>query len=339
MDIEAGAAFRLDDRAMRLMAHAGLSDSFIHGVESLSLEDSIAAEAVSEVAPVVRYVADYPEGALKALLEDEGLQSVVSVPLVAKGEILGVLNLATRRSRTITPEERSLLASIGQQAGMAVDNARLYEQAEAAAAAAERNRLARELHDAVSQTLFSASMIADVLPRLWERDQDEARRRLDMLRRLTRGAMAEMRTLLLELRPTALMEADLSELLEQLGKAVEGRAQVEVRLEVERVSGLPTDVKVALYRIAQEGLNNVAKHADASRVDLSLRADGEGVELRIRDDGRGFDPRHTPRDHFGLTNMCERAESVGAELAVTSEIGRGTEIAVVWRGAKAEGRG
>jgi two-component system nitrate/nitrite sensor histidine kinase NarX len=338
MDIEAGAAFRLDERAMSLMAHAGLSDSFIHGVESLSLGDSIAAQAVSEVAPVVRSVADYPEGALKDLLEDEGLRAVVSVPLVAKGEILGVLNLATRRPRAITREERSLLASIGRQAGMAVDNARLYEQAEAIAAAAERNRLARELHDAVSQTLFSASMIADVLPRLWERDQDEARRRLDMLRRLTRGAMAEMRTLLLELRPTALMEADLDELLEQLGKAVEGRAQVDVQLEVERVSGLPADVKVALYRIAQEGLNNVTKHASADRIDLSLRVSREGVELRIRDDGCGFDPSDVPRDHFGLTNMGERAQSVGAHLVLRSEIGRGTEISVVWREADPAGK-
>ena len=339
MDIEAGAAFRLDDRAMRLMAHVGLSDSFIRGVESLSLEDSIAAQAVSEVAPVVRSVADYPEGALKDLLKDEGLRSVVGVPLVAKGKTLGVLNLATRCLHTITAEERSLLASIGRQAGMAVDNARLYEQAEAAAAAAERNRLARELHDAVSQTLFSASMIADVLPRLWERDEGEARRRLDMLRRLTRGAMAEMRTLLLELRPSALLEAELDELLKQLGKAVEGRTQVEVELAVERMSGLPGDVKVALYRIAQEGLNNVTKHANASRVDLSLHAGGEGVELRIRDDGHGFDVSSVPRDHFGLINMCERAESVGADLTLKSEIGHGTEIAVVWREADPESMG
>lgn len=331
MDIESGAAFRLDDQTMHLMAYAGLSESFIRRVASLSLEDSIAAQVVDDAAPVERRVADYPEGALKLLLEDEGLESVIAVPLVAKGETLGVLNLTTRRSRTITPEERSLLASIGQQAGMAVENARLYEQAEAAAAAAERNRLARELHDAVSQTLFSASMIADVLPRLWERDQDEARRRLDMLRRLTRGAMAEMRTLLLELRPAALLNTELHELLDQLCKAVEGRAQIEIQLESEPVSLLPPDVKVALYRIAQEGLNNVVRHANASRVTVSLRAEGSDVSLHIQDDGCGFDPRDIPQGHFGLGNMHDRAEAVGAELTVESESGRGTVIAVVWR--------
>ncbi len=333
MAIEAGAAFRLDDHALHLMAHVGLSGSFIQRVERLSLRDSIAAQAVDEAAPVVRSVADYPDGVLKSLLQDEGLQLIISVPLVAKGQTLGVLNLATREPRPVTADERSLLASIGQQAGMAVDNARLYEQAEAAAAAAERNRLARELHDAVSQTLFSASMIADVLPRLWERDRDEARRRLEMLRRLTRGAMAEMRTLLLELRPSALLSAELDELLDQLCKAAVGRAELEVDLETERVSLLPADVKVALYRIAQEALNNVIRHAGASRIAVSLRARADGVALRVQDDGRGFDPSEVPAGHFGLGNMHERAEAVGADLRVESAIGRGTIVTVVWREA------
>jgi len=332
LGMEAGAAFRLDDQTMHLVAHSGLSDSFIRQVKTMSLQESIAAQAVYEAGPVARSVADYPDGALKALLQAEGLESVISVPLAVKGRILGVLNLASRQRRTISREERSLLASIGQQAGMAVDNARLYEQAEAAAAAAERNRLARELHDAVSQTLFSASLIADVLPRLWERDQEEARRRLEMLRRLTRGAMAEMRTLLVELRPAALLNAELDELLEQLCKAVEGRTQVEVELRAKRVSLLPSDVKVAFYRIAQEALNNVTRHANASRVAVTLDVEGRDVVLlRIDDDGQGFDVKEVPSGHFGLSNMRERAEAVGAEFAVESEAGGGTVITVIWR--------
>jgi nitrate/nitrite-specific signal transduction histidine kinase len=335
MGMEAGAAFRLEGKeVLSLMAHAGLSDSFLQQVSRLPLSQSIAAQALDEAAPVVRSVIDYPDGALRSVLQREGLRSVISVPLVAKQEMVGVLNLATRGARGITPEERSLLASIGQQTGVAVENARLYDQAEAAAAAAERSRLARELHDAVSQTLFSASMIADVLPRLWERDPEEAQRRLDMLRRLTRGAMAEMRTLLLELRPSALLNADMDELLDQLSKAAASRAHVEVELHVEAIPWLPPDVKLALYRIAQEALNNVVKHANASRVTVSLDARGEEVELRIRDDGRGFDPDAVRQGHFGLGNMAERADDVGAALTVESEIGRGTVVAVVWREAK-----
>jgi len=333
MGLEAGAAFRLDEEGtLSLMAHEGLSSSFIREVRTMPLQRSIAAQAVVEAGPVVRSVDAYPEGALKAILRQEGLVSVISVPLVAKRETLGVLNLAARAPRSITADERSLLAAVGQQAGIAVENARLYEQAEAAAAAAERNRLARELHDAVSQTLFSASMIADVLPRLWERYPEEAERRLDDLRRLTRGAMAEMRTLLWELRPAALLETPLGELLGQLVKAVAGRADVEVVLDVERTVTPPPDVKMGLYRIAQEALNNVVKHAGASQVTVRVwRADG-GIVLRIRDDGRGFRARDIPPGHLGLSTMRERAESVGAALTIGSDPDEGTEVSVVWRG-------
>jgi nitrate/nitrite-specific signal transduction histidine kinase len=340
MGMEAGAAFRLDEEGtLSLMAHEGLSDPFIEQVREMPLQRSIAAQAVDEAGPVVRAVDDYPDGPLKALLREESLESVISVPLVARGEILGVLNLAARTRRTITPEERSLLASVGQQAGVAVENARLYEQAEVAAAAAERTRLARELHDAVSQTLFSASMIADVLPRLWERDPEEGRRRLEDLRRLTRGAMAEMRTLLWELRPSALLETNLGELLGQLSRAVAGRADIDVALNVERLVSPPADVKVALYRIAQEALNNVVKHAQASRVVMILR-EGEGeVTLSIRDDGRGFASQDIPPGHLGLSTMGERAASIGAALTVESDPGQGTEVYVVWKEGEADERG
>jgi nitrate/nitrite-specific signal transduction histidine kinase len=340
MEMEAGAAFRLEGaETLRLMAHQGLSDPFVREVREMPLRRSLASQAVDEVGPVVRSVDDYAEGRLKSALREEGFQSVISVPLVAKNAVLGVLNLATRGPRTITAGERSLLASVGQQAGMAVENARLYEQAEMAAAAAERNRLARELHDAVSQTLFSASLIADVLPRLWERDPEEGRRRLGDLRRLTRGAMAEMRTLLWELRPSALLDTNLIELLDQLSKAVAGRTDIEVVLEVEQAISPPTDVKITLYRIAQEALNNVVKHAGASQVLISAHAGEEGgVVLRIRDDGRGFAPGDVPPGHLGLSTMGERAEGIGAALVVESGPGRGTEVTVVWKGGTADER-
>jgi nitrate/nitrite-specific signal transduction histidine kinase len=332
MEMEAGAAFRLvAEDELSLMAHEGLSETFIQQVREMPLQRSIAAQAVDEAAPVVRSVDDYPEGRLKSALQEEGLQSVISVPLVARDKILGVLNLAARVPRLMTKEEKPLLASVGRQAGLAVENARLYEQAEAAAAAAERNRLARDLHDAVSQTLFSASMIADVLPRLWERNPEEAERRLEDLRRLTRGAMAEMRTLLWELRPSALLESNLDELLGQLGKVAAGRAHVEVALDVELAVSPPDDVKLTLYRIAQEALNNVVKHAEASRVLVRLRARRGGVELTIRDDGQGFLRKEIPRGHFGLSTMEERAESIGAGLFLETSPRQGTDVTVVWK--------
>ncbi len=125
----------------------------------------------------------------------------------------------------------SLLAAIGQQIGVAVENAHLYQQAEETAAAAERTRLARELHDAVTQTLFSASLIAEVLPDLWDMNENEGRRRLEDLRQLTRGALAEMRTLLVELRPDALIQIPLSDLLRQLCESLVGRVRLPIEVK------------------------------------------------------------------------------------------------------------
>ncbi len=150
-----------------------------------------------------------------------------------------------------------------------MENARLYEQAQALAALEERQRLARDLHDAVSQTLFSASLIAEVLPRLWERNPAEGQRSLAELHQLTRGALAEMRTLLLELRPAALLEVGLADLLRQLAEAVTGRSRVPIDLSLDKPYPLPPDVQVNLYRIAQEALSNVAKHSGASRATVS----------------------------------------------------------------------
>jgi two-component system nitrate/nitrite sensor histidine kinase NarX len=194
----------------------------------------------------------------------------------------------------------------------------------------ERQRLAQELHDAVNQSLFSAGLIAEVLPRLWERDPEEGRRSLEDLRRLTRGALAEMRMLLAELRPSALTDTDLGDLLRLLGNALAGRMNIPVAVTVAGEVALPTEVQVALYHLCQEGLNNIAKHAGASRVEIHLHHEAGAVDVRLRDDGRGFDPEQTPPGHYGLSMMRERAEAVGAVLSVVSQPGHGTEIAIRW---------
>ncbi|NLE43879.1 MAG: HAMP domain-containing protein [Chloroflexi bacterium] len=332
LNIEAGAAFRVEKQsALLLMAHKGLSAQFVQEVHQLSLSDSLAGETMATEAPALRLVADYPTGRLRSLLEKEGLQMIISVPLTAKGTVLGVLNLATHTPRTITPEERSLLSAIGQQTGMAVDNARLYEQARTSAAEEERIRLARELHDAVSQTLFAARLISDVLPRLWARDPEEGERRLEDLKRLTRGAMAEMRTLLIELRPSALLNSELPDLLHQLAEAMMGKAQAEVSLDIGAIPPLPAEIKVAFYRIAQEAMNNIVKHAQANHVKLHLGQEETAIRLHISDDGCGFEPGESPAGHFGLINIRERARGIGAHVAIESASGQGTRVTVVWR--------
>jgi PAS domain S-box-containing protein len=194
----------------------------------------------------------------------------------------------------------------------------------------ERIRLARDLHDAVSQTLFSTSLIAEVLPRLWERNKEEGLQKLEEVRQLTRGALAEMRTLLFELRPAALADAELSDLLRQLAESVIGRARVPVTLEVEGTCVIPPDVKIAFYRIAQESLNNIAKHSGATRAQITLQCESHQVSMHIIDNGHGFDMNQVAPGSFGLGNMDERANHIGAVLKIDSKVGEGTEITVVW---------
>lgn len=207
----------------------------------------------------------------------------------------------------------------------------LRTQAEQIAVANERSRLARDLHDAVTQTLFSASVIADVLPRIWERNPVEGKKRLEELRQLSRGALAEMRTLLLELRPSALLEANLADLLRQLAASIASRARVDVGVHVEGQAELAPEVKVSLYRIAQEALNNVAKHSGASEAHVNLVVHPDAgaaprVRLSVTDNGSGFDPSISRPTHIGLDIMRERAAAIGARLRIHSQPGKGTEV-------------
>jgi len=258
------------------------------------------------------------------------IRSWLGVPLLIKDRVLGMLSLDHSQPGYYTEFHSQLALAFASQIAVAIENTRLREQTEHIAALAERNRLARDLHDAVTQTLFSASLIADVLPRIWERSPEVGRARLEELRELTRGALAEMRGLLLELRPATLVESQLSELLQQLATAVIGRSRLPVEVVVNGTAPqpIPPDTQVALYRIAQESLNNIVKHAEASQVIMMLTFAEDEVALTIRDDGRGFTPANVNIDSLGLTIMRERAAKVQADLQIESEVGVGTAVSV-----------
>jgi PAS domain S-box-containing protein len=207
----------------------------------------------------------------------------------------------------------------------------LAEKAAEEAVTNERTRLARDLHDAVTQTLFSASLIAEVLPELWESNIEVAQQSTEELRQLTRGALAEMRTLLLELRPAALTQSKFGDLLRQLCEALIGRGRLPIELLIEGDTILPPDVQVALYRISQESLNNVFKYARASKINVNLDQSQNYVKLEVHDNGVGFDPGHIKPSSLGMRIMQERAESIGADLKVSSSPGEGTSITVTWK--------
>jgi len=255
--------------------------------------------------------------------------AVLGIPLSVSKEIFGGLVLFYTQKQSFSEQDIELGFTFAEQATLAIANAQLRDRAEQMAVETERSRLARDLHDAVTQTLFSASLIAEVLPKLWERNPEEGRRRSKELRELTRGALAEMRTLLLELRPSGLVEAELGELLRQLTESITGRARLPVTAEVSGACNLSAEVKVALYRIAQEALNNVAKHAGATQALVKLQCQAEQVTLIISDDGRGFAPENIPPESLGLGIMRERADAINATLQIDAQPGCGTQIIVV----------
>jgi signal transduction histidine kinase len=271
------------------------------------------------------------------------ISNAAAAPLTFKEHVIGTLVVIDKRGGTadFEQDDLDLLVGFANQAALAIENAKLYQKAQHLAVIEERNRLARELHDAVTQNLFSASLIAEAVPSAWEKDPQQGLELLEELRSLSRGAMAEMRTLLLELRPAALVETRLEDLLRQLGEAASGREGIPVDVFVEGAGTLPPEVHVAMYRIAQEALNNVVKHARARQVSVRLcytcaspegvrPAHGQGVRLSIVDCGRGFDLSRIAHHRLGLGIMLERAQAIGATLAIESQPGQGTEVTILW---------
>jgi signal transduction histidine kinase len=258
------------------------------------------------------------------------IHSYLGVPLMVGRQPIGLLVATDKEDGPLTEDDQRILTLLASSAVIGMENARLVQEAEKAAALAERSRLARDLHDAVTQTLFSASLLAEVLPEIWEQNPEEGRRRLEQLRQSIRGALAEMRTLLLELRPTALLQADTNELFKYLVNAFTGRTRVPAKLIYEGSYSLPGEVKIGLYRIAQEALNNIAKHAEAETVVITLLCKPESVTMKICDDGVGFEPVETTNEHLGLHIMQERAAAIGADLSIASSPGQGTIIALEW---------
>jgi two-component system nitrate/nitrite sensor histidine kinase NarX len=272
------------------------------------------------------------------------IQSAAVAPLAVKNEVMGTLIVVGTEKGKVSFDQTELhvLVAFANQAAIAIENARLYSQAGQMAALEERARLARDLHDAVTQTLFSASLIAEALPIVWKENPVEGDQLLQELRQLNRGALAEMRSLLMELRPAALEAAELPDLMRQLGEAIVGRSGVEVSVETEVKCAVPTDVHLTIYRIAQEALNNIVKHASASQVEVFLKctesgpsANGAGtrkLELRVHDDGKGFDLIEDSTNGLGLKIIQERVDSIGASLELESKPGEGTTLTVKWEG-------
>jgi len=332
LGMESGRAFRLEEETAELVsvAHRGLSDEFVHSTMRLPLEASLAGEAAGVGQPVVRRAASYPPGEIRNLVRNEGLQLLLSIPLMVHGRCVGAINVGTRTPRCVEREEIALLSAIGHQIGVAVENARLYEQAQQLAVMKERNRLARDLHDSVTQALFGITLYSEAAARqLLSGEVDLAAGHLCEIQETAQESLREMRLLIFELRLPLLKNEGLAAALQTRLEAVEARVELETAFEAQLDGGLAPEVEEGLYRIALEALNNTIRHAHAQKVSVRLHQNEQSVALEVRDDGVGFDlTRARQCGGFGLRSMEERAARLGGELTVESKAGDGTKIAV-----------
>lgn len=328
----AGVIYLLTEtgEALQLVAQLGLDAALTQPVEMPLSDSGLPGEVIRLQEPVV--VGNVRSDArARPAIRRTSLHAYVGVPMFARGRLLGVLSVFRESKRPFLNEDVAMLDSIADQIGVAVENSRLRQKAEQLAIIEERSRLSRELHDAITQSLYSISLMATASRRLAQADEHDPllHETLADLSATAQQALKEMRLLLYRLRPLALQDHDLVEALRQRLAAVEKRAGVEAHLLVDDVVELPPAVEESLYFIAQEALNNALKHAAATAVRVAIHPSSEEVLLTVSDNGCGFDPAAAAtRGGLGLTTMRERAEALQGTLTIDTRPSAGTTITV-----------
>lgn len=338
LEIEAGGIYLYNAQTAQLVlaAHRGYPSELVTHMDHLTLGEGFNGFVAQSCQPLVIDEIAAAVHLTRLEMSHVGLHSLVSVPLHSKDKLVGTLFATTYLPRHFSEQDINLLMSIGYQVGLAIDNALLYGQAQQLAALEERSRLARELHDSVTQVLYSQTLLVEGWKQMALNGQIvDITEPLIELGHLTKQALKEMRLLVYELRPPDLEKEGLVGALHKRINAVEKRAGVEARLITHGIiADLPVELEENLYRIAQEALTNTLKHANANTVTVHLAAQEGQVTLEICDDGCGFDPvlvgglRADDSGGMGLTNMRERTEKLNGLFAIIAAPGQGTTIRV-----------
>jgi PAS domain S-box-containing protein len=323
-----------DAGCLALNAYAGIPADEAARIGVLGFGVAVCGCAASQAERVMSEDVQHNHDPRAELVRSYGVQAYAAHPLMVRGEVLGTLSFGARDRPRFTEAELTLMKTVADQVAIAIDRDRaereLRRREVEAAAQDERGRLARDLHDSVTQALFAASLKAEALTLTDEQIPPAAAETMDQVRRLSRGALAQMRTMLLELRGERFEDVPLRQLLQNLVETAESRARVDVGLRITGEPLIPRSLHVTLYRVAQEALNNVVRHSQATRATVELQAEERHISLLIHDDGRGFEPGEFGAVHLGLRSMRERAEEVGAVLHVVSAPGEGTLINLDW---------
>lgn len=316
---------------LSLVAQTRLPAEALTGLEVFSAQDTfwqgLLASTSPLVIPDVSLEAGLPDGLAQAGRSD--MLAYLGAPLRVKGEVLGVMSLFAPSIQDTSIEEITLFMTIADQIGGMMERARLVKQSELAAVMQERQRLARELHDSVTQLLYSQVLFSGAgLKVLHRGDQALAEQHLARIEQAAQQALKEMRLLVYELRPSNELDESLAAALDRRLNAVEKRTGINARLSVQGLPPIDPAARMALYRIAEEALNNTLKHAQASSVGVSLFVEVDRLVLEIEDDGRGFNPQEPARGGMGLANIHERAAALGGAAEVSSSPGKGTRVRV-----------
>jgi PAS domain S-box-containing protein len=255
--------------------------------------------------------------------------SGVVVPLHLKGKVIGVLDVESREVNAFDERDVAVLQLLANQVAIAIENARLYQNRHELAALQERQKLARELHDSVSQALYGIGLGARAARKMLDLESfssEDLVQPLEYVLSLAEAGLAEMRALIFELRPESLVEEGLVAALSKQAASLEARYSISIDVALGEEPGLSLEAKQTLYRIAQEAMNNIIKHANAKIVILRLNVDPPYVSLKVEDDGIGFDSNGAFPGHLGLRSMRERAERLGGKMVIESNPGRGTRV-------------
>lgn len=327
----------IDGDILHLPAHAGVweDEAVCNYCATLQLrldQDAICSRVASSGEPLL--VADI--GREPHYLHPMGATgSGVVVPLQVKGKIIGLLDVESRQVNAFDELDVAVLQLLANQVAVAIENGRLYTQAQTLAALQERQRLARELHDSVSQALYGIGLGTRTALQILEHSALDAsqaetlRQPLEYTMSLTESALAEMRALIFELRPESLQTEGLIPALTRRIDALRARQEIEVETTLSEEPTLSVENKEVLYRVASEALHNVIKHARARRVTVSLVNANGDVTLHIGDDGVGFDPEGNFPGHLGLQSMRERVERAGGAFTLQSTPGVGTTVQAI----------
>ena len=313
-----------DDSVLRPVIQRGFSKGFQVIADSLP-DEALARKVFDEQKPLSLNNLDKDP----AFAKFNGMTSYAGIPILSRGDARGVFSLFANERDAFSSEEMALLASIADHLGIGIDNSILYEKSRENAALEERNRLARDLHDSVSQLLYSLTLMTGTTKKMLERgsDLEAVKNSVERLGETAQRALQEMRLLLFELRPAVLDSEGLIGALRHRIKSVEERLGVRVDLQADGLPELPNNVEDGLYHIAMEALNNIVKHADSKVATIKFTCNDDIVVMEISDNGKGFDT-NLLQNGLGLRTMRERGQMLGSEVIVNSIPGEGTRVIV-----------